>query len=95
MAPIRTFLVGLLLAGSVTSAMAQTSPPPRRRSDRRPSFSAQTKSTAGLRYRPIGRIRAPVGDRPAHGACATAAADVAADWELKNRVTVSAHLSPR
>jgi hypothetical protein len=28
MAPIRTFLVGLLLAGSVTSAIAQTNPPP-------------------------------------------------------------------
>ena len=28
MAPIRTFLVGLLLAGSATSAIGQTRPPP-------------------------------------------------------------------
>ena len=28
-------------------------------------------------------LRAPLGDRSAHGACASAATDVAADWELR------------
>ena len=39
------------------------------------SWATATARSAGL--------RAPVGDRPTHGACATAAADVAADWELR------------
>jgi hypothetical protein len=44
------------------------------------SWATATDRSAGL--------HAPVGGRSAHGACATAAGDVAADWELKNRVTV-------
>jgi hypothetical protein len=93
MAPIRTFLVGLLLAGSVTSAIAQTNQPPP--AQRPPAIIFSPNDIVGHRYRPIGQTSRPDRRSLRPSSVRHRCRRCRRGLGIENRATIDARLSPR